>query len=332
MGTLVTALGCGIGKEEFDINKLRYHRVIIMTDADVDGSHIRTLLLTFFFRQMPQLLERGHIYIAQPPLFKIRKGKKERYLKDEPEKEAYLLELALADATIKAPLEAAADPERLPRLGRLYLKMKREVARLAKRYHPDVLQVICLMPRLAMTNGVDRPQVEAWFEDLRDRLAALDSNGAQHQVEVFAAAEGYGGRVDVTAPGATSANVFDPVFFASPEYLNLSALENQFDFETLEVSRGDKEFAAESVAQAIDWLLDEAAQGLHLQRYKGLGEMNPEQLWETTMDASTRNLFQVNIEDAVAADEIFTTLMGDHVEPRKDFIEAHAQTVENIDI
>lgn len=332
VGTLVTALGCGIGKEEFDISKLRYHRVIIMTDADVDGSHIRTLLLTFFFRQMPQLLERGHIYIAQPPLFKIRKGKKERYLKDEPEKEAYLLELALTDAAIKAPSEAAADPERLPRLGRLYLRMKRELARLAKRYHPDILQVICLMPRLETGNGADRTQVEAWFKDLRDRLAALDSNGAQHQVEVFAAAEGYGGRVDVTAPGATSANVFDPDFFASPEYLNLSALENEFAFETLEVSRGDKAFATESVAHAIDWLLDEAAQGLHLQRYKGLGEMNPEQLWETTMDAATRNLFQVNIEDAVAADEIFTTLMGDHVEPRKDFIEAHAQTAENIDI
>jgi len=333
VGTLITALGCGIGKEEFDINKLRYHRIIVMTDADVDGSHIRTLLLTFFYRQMPELLERGHVYIAQPPLFKVKKGKKERYLKDEGEKEAYLLELAMADAVLEVSAGRDIGQAQLAGLGNLYMKMKKEMERLSKRYHPDILDAMRLLPPLPATDCPDREKVKGWFNVLRDRLAARDSGGAQYGAEVFMGADGaeYGGRININVHGIESIYVFTPDFFASPEYRNLVALENQFALDGAIVRRGDKERAINSVKQAIDWLLDEAHHGLHLQRYKGLGEMNPDQLWETTMDVSTRNLFQVNIEDAVAADEIFTTLMGDQVEPRREFIEAHALTVENLD-
>ncbi len=333
VGTLITALGCGIGKDEFDINKLRYHRIIVMTDADVDGSHIRTLLLTFFYRQMPQLLERGHVYIAQPPLFKIRKGKKERYLKDEEEKEAYLLELAMADADLQVSQGRDIGHAQLAGLGDVYVKMKKEMVRLGRRYHPDMLDAIRLLPPLSPTDCQHREKVEGWFELLRERLVARGSGGAQYGVEVFRAANGeaYGGRVNINIHGIETVYILNPDFFASPDYHNLVALENQFALDGAIVRRGEREQAVHSVKQAIDWLLDEANRGLHLQRYKGLGEMNPEQLWETTMDASTRNLFQVNIEDAVAADQIFTTLMGDQVEPRREFIEAHALTVENLD-
>ena len=333
VGTLITALGCGIGKDEFDVSKLRYHRVIIMTDADVDGSHIRTLLLTFFYRQMPELLERGHIYIAQPPLFKIKKGKKERYLKDELEKEAYLLELAMADSVLETEEGQQADAAQKDRLSASYLKMKQEKARLSRRYHPEVIDALCGMSRLGADECSDRKRVESWFFELRGRMAARDSGTAQYRAEVFVGAggKGYGGRIDIDVHGVTSANIFSPGFFSSAEYRRLLAPEDLFGAGGVTVRRGEKQFGSRSVIQAVDWLLAEAGHGLHVQRYKGLGEMNPEQLWETTMDAATRNLYQVNIEDAVAADEMFTTLMGDQVEPRREFIEAHALTVENLD-
>ena len=333
VGTLITALGCGIGKDEFDVSKLRYHRVIIMTDADVDGSHIRTLLLTFFYRQMPELLEGGHIYIAQPPLFKIKKGKKERYLKDEMEKESYLLELAMADAEFGTADGEQLDDSRKDQLCLLYLKTKQEQARLAGRYHADVIDAICRMPRLAARGCMDRGRVEAWFKDLRDRLDAGDSGSTEYRAQVFAApgTKGFGGRIDVDVHGVTSVNIFNPGFFASPEYRRLLAPEEQYGAAGITVQAREKQFSSASVTEALDWLLAEAGQGLHVQRYKGLGEMNPEQLWETTMNAATRNLYQVNIEDAVAADEVFTTLMGDQVEPRREFIETHALTVQNLD-
>ena len=333
VGTLITALGCGIGKDEFDADKLRYHRVIIMTDADVDGSHIRTLLLTFFYRQMKELLERRHIYIAQPPLFKIKKGKKERYLKDEMEKEAYLLELAMTDVALETTEGQQVDNAQKEQLSASYLKMKQEKLRLSSRYQPDVIDVICAMPRLTETDCSHRSRVESWFFELRDRLRAGDTGTAQYHAEVFAGAGGrqYGGRIDIDVHGVLSANIFRPGFFASPEYRRLVAPESQFGAAAVTVQRGEKRFSSWSVVQAVDWLLAEASRGLQVQRYKGLGEMNPEQLWETTMNVATRSLYQVNIEDAVAADEVFTTLMGDLVEPRREFIEAHALTVENLD-
>jgi len=335
VGTLITALGCGIGKEEFDITKLRYHRIIIMTDADVDGSHIRTLLLTFFYRQMAELVEKGHIYIAQPPLYKIKKGKQERYIKDEAQREAYLTELALNDAQIiPQPGSGSLDISVLQRLADLYLLMNRVFERLSKRYHPGILDAIRGMPVLRPDDCSSQDSVSDWFDELKRRLQEFRKNGAVYDVEVFEIRESrqFGGRISINIHGLESVNVFTPDFFASAEYENLTALENQCSLgEGARVRRGEKEEAISSMKQAFAWLLQEAAQGLHIQRYKGLGEMNPEQLWETTMDANTRNLLQVNIEDAVAADEIFTTLMGDQVEPRREFIEQNAMIVERLD-
>ena len=334
IGTLITALGCGIGSDEFDPAKLRYHRIIIMTDADVDGSHIRTLLLTFFYRQMLQLVERGHIFIAQPPLYKIKKGKQERYLKDDAQREAHLMELALDGAELTPSPEAApVTGSGLQRLAGLYLGMKRELERLTKRYHVRVLEALREQPAIRPEDCEDRETLSRWFEDLQTRLESGRSNGAVFETEVFASADGrqFGGKVTINTHGLESVNVFPADFFRSNEYRQLVALENVYKLKGPVVRRGEKAQPVSSMKAAFDWLLADAAQGLHIQRYKGLGEMNPEQLWETTMDAKTRHLSQVRIEDAVAADEIFTTLMGDQVEPRREFIELNALSVENLD-
>ncbi len=334
VGTLITALGCGIGRDEFDPDKLRYHRIIIMTDADVDGSHIRTLLLTFFFRQMPELIERGHIYIAQPPLYKIKKGKQERYINDEPQREAYVMELALKDASLRlAPDLPEETEEKLKSLSTLYLNMRRELDRLSKRYHPVVLDLVRYMPQLSLEDCANEGLVAAWFEDLRERLLKEKGEGANYSVETFSTNGGkdFGGKVIISTHGIESVNVFTPDFFASGEYRGLTALESEHVSGGAIMKRGEKEKEETSLSAAFTWLLKEAAQGLHIQRYKGLGEMNPDQLWDTTMDVKSRNMSQVRIEDAVAADEIFTTLMGDQVEPRREFIELNALSVENLD-
>jgi DNA gyrase subunit B len=334
VGTLITALGCGIGRDEFNPDKLRYHRIIIMTDADVDGSHIRTLLLTFFFRQMPELIERGHIYIAQPPLYKIKKGKQESYINDEGKREAYIMELALngADLVLQAGSPAETG-EQLTELSKQFLKMRQEFERLSKRYHPVVLDAIRYMPQLSPDDCADEAKVVAWFDDLRQSLLQEKGEGASYNVDVFSTTGGkdFGGKVTINTHGIESVNIFTPDFFASGEYLGLTALENQKELKGGLIRRGEKEKTINTVSEAFTWLLQEAAQGLHIQRYKGLGEMNPDQLWETTMDVKSRNMLQVRIEDAVAADEIFTTLMGDQVEPRREFIELNALTVENLD-
>lgn len=334
VGTLITALGCGIGRDEFDPDKLRYHRIIIMTDADVDGSHIRTLLLTFFFRQMPELIERGHIYIAQPPLYKIKKGKQERYINDEPQREAYIMELALKEASLRlSPDLPEAEEEKLKSLSTLYLNMRRELNRLSKRYHPVVLDLIRYMPQLSLEDCANEGLVAAWFEDLRERLLKENSKGANYSVETFSTNGGkdFGGKVIISTHGIESVNIFTPDFFASGEYRGLTALESEHTSSGVIIKRGEKEKEETSLGAAFTWLLKEAAQGLHIQRYKGLGEMNPDQLWDTTMDVKSRKMSQVRIEDAVAADEIFTTLMGDQVEPRREFIELNALSVENLD-
>ena len=334
VGTLITALGCGIGRDEFDISKLRYHRIIIMTDADVDGSHIRTLLLTFFYRQMPELIERGYIYIAQPPLYKLKKGKQERYLKDDEQREAYLMEMALENAVFKpAPDSAPVDKDRLQRLSRNYFAMNREYNRLCKRYHPQILDIIRNLPRLVAEDCFDRTKLEQWLQQLQEQLQKSPVKGATYETEIFAKeADGeLGIKVAINTHGVESDNILTADFFASREYDNLTNLERQFQLKDAVIQRGDKEQPVESLRQAFAWLLEQAATGVNLQRYKGLGEMNPDQLWETTMDASSRNLLLVKIEDAVAADEIFTTLMGDQVEPRREFIEQNALIAENLD-
>jgi DNA gyrase subunit B len=334
VGTLITALGCGIGRDEFNPDKLRYHRIIIMTDADVDGSHIRTLLLTFFFRQMPELIERGHIYIAQPPLYKIKKGKQERYINDEAEREAYVMELAQNGASLQ--LQSTSSPvteEEFTALAKQFLVMRKELGRLSKRYHPVVLDVIRYMPQLSQEDCGIESKVATWFEDLRERLLKEKGDGASYRVEVFSTTGGkdFGGKVTIKTHGLESTNVFTPDFFVSREYRALTALESQQILSEATIKRGEKESTITSLTEAFVWLLNEASQGLHIQRYKGLGEMNPSQLWETTMDVKSRIMSQVRIEDAVAADEIFTTLMGDQVEPRREFIELNALTVENLD-
>jgi DNA gyrase subunit B len=305
-----------------------------MTDADVDGSHIRTLLLTFFFRQMPELIERGHIYIAQPPLYKIKKGKQERYINTEGQREAYIMELALNDVSLQ--LEENAEPistELLTAMSEQFLNMRRELERLSKRYHPVVLDVIRYMPQLSEEDCVNEAKVADWFEDLRQRLLLEKGDGASYNVEVFSTTGGkdFGGKVSIITHSVESTNVFTPDFFVSGEYMGLTALENEHTLELAVIKRGEKLNSVATLTEAFEWLLKEAAQGLHIQRYKGLGEMNPDQLWETTMDVTTRRMSQVRIEDAVAADEIFTTLMGDQVEPRREFIEINALSVENLD-
>ena len=335
VGTLITALGCGIGKDEFDINKLRYHRIIIMTDADVDGSHIRTLLLTFFYRQMPELIERGYIYIAQPPLYKVKKGKNESYLEGEQARDEYIMKLALQDAQLylgsEGPIVSGDD---LSVLSARYIDMKAALNKLSKRYRQEVLGVIQEMPPLLHKHCVDREKVKSWFAELEKRYIADKTDGTVCTVDIFQvkAAKNYGGRVNVRLHGVEISNIFSPEFFASQEYLAIAAFIGSYQLQQgAKIQRGENALPIVSLKQGFDWLLEDASRGLHVQRYKGLGEMNPNQLWETTMDAKTRSLSQVKIEDAYAADEIFTKLMGDQVEPRREFIENNALSAGNID-
>jgi len=333
VGTLITALGCSIGRDEFDIDKLRYHRIIIMTDADVDGSHIRTLLLTFFYRQMPELIERGHIYIAQPPLYKVKKGKSERYLNNEAQRDLYLMELALEEARLVPGKDGPPiTGEALSKLADAYIASRLALQFLAKRYRAEVIGAMQTLPPLSQQKNKDRGQVEGWFNSLA--RSVHEQHGINCETEVFVSTKGdeHGGRITMLIHGAEIINVFSPEFFASREYQDLvGLLAGGVLAEGAMMQRADQSAAVGSINKGFDWLLEEAARGLHVQRYKGLGEMNPEQLWETTMDAKTRVLSQVRIEDSVAADEIFTTLMGDQVEPRREFIEKNALLVENLD-
>jgi len=334
VGTLITALGCGIGRDEFDIAKLRYHRIIIMTDADVDGSHIRTLLLTFFYRQMPSLITGGHIYIAQPPLYKLKRGKHERYLKDDVEREAYLIEMALNSVQIRIDnTSTALTEEQLKQVADQYLTMNRERTRLEKRYNPEILNAIRTLPLLSDADFSNKTILQTWISRLSGQLTAAKADGAKYITELYdTGANEHGLKVTINLHGSEAINIFTPDFFRSREYVRFTALENSYKITTKgTIQRGEKMVEVSSMKEGFDWLLAEVAQGLHLQRYKGLGEMNPDQLWETTMDSKTRRMSQVRVEDAVAADEIFTTLMGDQVEPRREFIEKNARSVENLD-
>jgi DNA gyrase subunit B len=304
-----------------------------MTDADVDGAHIRTLLLTFFYRQMPSLIEAGHVYIAQPPLYKIKKGKSERYLKDDTERESYLIELALNNVTMKLePGTEALSKTDITEASKKYLVMNRERERLEKRYNPQILDVIRRLPIIEADRLSDMAYLQDWLSKLGQKLTEYKDNGARYSVGIFeAAGNEFGGKIVVNTHGSESINILSPDFFRSREYQRFVALENAYDFRQVLLTKGDKQNSFATMKQAFDWLMAETANGLHLQRYKGLGEMNPGQLWETTMDSQTRRMFQVRIEDAVAADEIFTTLMGDQVDPRREFIEQNAKSVENLD-
>ncbi|MGD8407673.1 MAG: DNA topoisomerase (ATP-hydrolyzing) subunit B [Thiohalophilus sp.] len=339
VGTLITALGCGIGKDEFDINKLRYHRIIIMTDADVDGSHIRTLLLTFFYRQMPELIEHGYIYIAQPPLYKIKKGKQERYIKDDNELNAQLLQTALDGAELH--VNDSAPPlsgEALEELARQHMLVNDTIRRLSRRYPEIVLEKMIYMPGLKDEQLLDNEGMQHWFAELQQRLDNDDSTSKRFQFQ-FKSDENESGSWQVTVTairhGISTDYLFTREFFEMGEYQAIRTHGEQLDGlleEGAYIQRGDKQQPLSAFRQAMEWLLEEAKRGQHIQRYKGLGEMNPEQLWETTLDPESRRLLQVQIEDAIAADEIFTTLMGDQVEPRRDFIETNALNANNLDV
>ena len=338
VGTLITALGCGIGRQEFDLSKLRYHRIIIMTDADVDGSHIRTLLLTFFYRQMPELVENGHIYIAQPPLYKIKKGKQERYVKDDGELNNYLLQLAIENAELHVNAEAPSIAgTTLETLARQYQAVMATIERLSKRYHAGIIEKMIYMP--AVTDAMlEQPEaLKVWFEEMISWLNANEPSGTQFRVTFELNAETSALKVIIIARshGVENSRLFPLEFFQSADYKSFVALGDQLrDLleENAYVKRGDRQQEISSFKDALFWLIQEARRGQHIQRYKGLGEMNPAQLWETTLDVNARRLLQVKIEDAVAADEIFTTLMGDQVEPRREFIESNALDVVNLDI
>ncbi|HYQ72327.1 MAG TPA: DNA topoisomerase (ATP-hydrolyzing) subunit B [Gammaproteobacteria bacterium] len=339
VGTLITALGCGIGRDEFNPEKLRYHRIIIMTDADVDGSHIRTLLLTFFYRQMPELIERGYVYIAQPPLYKVKKGKQEQYVKDDTALNSLLLSGAIDKAVLVVNPEAPPmSGQALESLANDYMAVMATIRRLGRRYDPDLLERMIYMPPMSEALLQDQEALENWFGELEARLNAGLVSGQRYQVRLVDMDES-GNHCAVVSKWThgivASEQKFTPEFFSSAEYANMIALGQQLDgllSVGAYVQRGERRQDISSFKQALTWLLDEAKRGQHIQRYKGLGEMNPEQLWETTLDPNTRRLLQVQIEDAVGSDDIFTTLMGDQVEPRRDFIEQNALSVSNLDI
>ena len=336
VGTLITALGTGIGREEYNPGKLRYHRIIIMTDADVDGSHIRTLLMTFFYRQMTELIERGHIYIAQPPLYKVKRGKQERYVKDDAELDAFLMEIALDSASID--LGAGGDPLRdatLQNIARDYLALRGIVKRLSRRIFPEVLDAMMRLPLLDGQEFESEELLRGWFARLEDTVNTAGPSPSTFAVNLEDRPEdGFRAHLHAVIHGVESDRVLGSEFFRSMEYRNLVRLSSHIYAEQPEsasVARGEKRTPVSSIGGGLEWLLEQARRGMHIQRYKGLGEMNPEQLWETTMDPQTRRMLQVRIEDAVAADQLFTTLMGDQVEPRRDFIEANALSVANLD-
>jgi DNA gyrase subunit B len=329
VATLITALGAGIG-EEFNLEKLRYHRIIIMTDADVDGAHIRTLLLTFFYRQMPMLLEKGHIYVAQPPLYRVKSGKDERYLKDEHELKQHQLRRALHGAAIIPG--AGAPPlagESLEKIASEYLTTEAVIERLSMAMDATVLRGMLEMPRISLA---DQEGAQAAAKRLHELLMP---HPARAHIERDPTSEGWRLRLEKVVHGNKVETVIDHAFLESGDYAQIVKTSHTLTGlirADAQVKRGETVRSIRSFKEGLDWLLAEAKGGMAIQRYKGLGEMNPEQLWETTMDPAERILLKVQIEDAISAGEIFQTLMGDEVEPRRQFIETNALGVTNLDV
>jgi DNA gyrase subunit B len=338
VGTLITALGTGIGKDEYNPDKLRYHRIILMTDADVDGSHIRTLLLTFFYRQMPELLERGHIYIGLPPLYKIKQGKTELYLKDDAALDAYLAGNAVEGASlIPADGEPPITGEALEKLLLAYAGAREAITRNAHRYDPQVLEALIDFTPLDAATLASNTDERDELDTLQARLNRTGLGKPRYRLELHPANDLRQAALLVhrSHMGIDHTQVLPMAAFEGGELRAVreaAALLHGLIRDGAKIVRGNREQAVLSFAQAQAWLLEEAKKGRQIQRFKGLGEMNPEQLWDTTVNPDTRRLLQVRIEDAVAADQIFSTLMGDVVEPRRDFIEENALKVSNLDV
>jgi DNA gyrase subunit B len=338
VGTLITALGTGIGKDEYNPDKLRYHRIILMTDADVDGSHIRTLLLTFFYRQMPELIERGHVYIGLPPLYKVKQGKQELYIKDDTALNDYLISSAVDNAALTySPDAPPITGEALEKLLRGYQYAQDQIAKLAHRFDATVLDALLEHPPIEPALWTDAAAMQAWLDGAAQRLAASGLGKPRYRM---ALRPGHGEQppaIEVVREqhGLSHTWFLPQPFFSSNEFRPLLAISQQISGliqPGAVVRRGNASRGVLNFVDARNWLLDEAKKGRSIQRFKGLGEMNPEQLWDTTVNPDTRRMLQVGIEDAIAADQIFSMLMGEAVEPRRDFIETNALKVANLDI
>lgn len=336
VGTLITALGCGIGKDEYNIEKLRYHRIIIMTDADVDGSHIRTLLLTFFYRQLPEIVEKGYIYIAQPPLYKIKKGKQEHYVKDDNQLNDYLIQLALEKAQLFIDeTTPSIQGQGLEKLANAYAEVEGIIDRLSRRYDDLFLDKMTYLEPLTEAQKQDKVQLTNWLDNLAKKLAVNDKKAEFELKLEHKNADDFSIEVNKKQHGITKIFIMNSTFFHSKDYQKLAQYAKdtaEMFNENSHIKMGEKQTSISTFRQAFEWMMKEIKKGQHIQRYKGLGEMNPEQLWETTLDSNNRRLLQVRIEDVIAADEIFTTLMGDVVEPRRDFIVKNALDVVNLDV
>jgi DNA gyrase subunit B len=324
--SLITAIGCGIGAEEYYPEKARYHKIIIMTDADVDGSHIRTLLLTFFFRYMFDLVKKGYIYIAQPPLYKVKKNKQEQYLKDNDALNNYLIQLALQDSIIYTNKHSAPiQNEALEKLFNIVLDADKLIKMLSKKNDKKFISELAFAKDYNESSS-DAVWLESIGESLKNKYPSFNYviKTNDENIEIHVENEGY-----------TSSYKLEKTFFNSTDYKkiqDLGKLSADIISDESYATKNNKTFKVEGLIEIIDLFLEDAKKGIYLQRYKGLGEMNPDQLWETTMDPDVRRMLQVTIEDAETADQIFSTLMGENVEPRREFIEQNAVYVENLDV
>jgi DNA gyrase subunit B len=338
VGTLITALGTGIGKEDYNPDKLRYHRIIIMTDADVDGSHIRTLLLTFFYRQMPELIERGHVYIGLPPLYKLKQGKQELYLKDDTALNAYLISNAVDNAElIYIPDAPSITGEALEKLLRDYQAALDQIERLGHRFDANVLTAMLEHPPLEARHWQDAAAMQTWMDGVALNLASSGLGKPRYRLALRPAHGEHPAAIEVIRDqhGLNHTWLLPQPFFSGSEFRPIHTISQQLAGliqANAVVRRGNASRGVLRFADVRGWLLDEAKKGRTIQRFKGLGEMNPEQLWETTVNPDTRRMLQVGVEDAIAADQMFSMLMGEAVEPRRDFIEANALKVANLDI